>query len=177
MSRPMITPGVEVSGAVVLAVVNMMGAFRSLALDVLEKNQISEPRPNRWYNLKDWLASFDSILADVGPNTLSQIGRQLAGTAPIPHHIDNLQDAFAALDGAYHSQHRGGEIGHYLYISTGKRSGTMISTTVYPPEFDQGLLTALAMRFEPDGLIDIRPDPDSESRRSGGDSCTFLISW
>lgn len=178
MNRGPIDPNIKVHGAVVVAVVDVMGAFRSVALGILEKNGIVNPSVGRWYSLKQWLASFDSIVHDVGPNTLHQIGRQVAGTAPIPPHIDSLQKAYNELDNAYYSQHRGGDIGHYHYISTGERSGTMISTTAYPMEFDRGILAALASRFEPHSLVDIRLDPQSESRAGGsGSSCTFLIAW
>lgn len=177
MKRLPVDPNVEVRGAVVLAVVEVMGAFRSVALDILAKNEIPEPKPLAWYSLQCWLDSFDSIIKDVGPNTLHQIGRQVSSTAPIPPTITTLQQAYSELDGAYYSQHRGGDIGHYHYISTGKRSGTMISTTVYPTEFDRGILMALAHRFEPDSLVDIQLDPNSETRQDGGTSCTFLIAW
>ncbi len=177
MIRHPVDPKVEVSGTVVNAVIEVMGAFRSVALGILAKNNIVDPKPHLWYNLRDWLASFDTIIADVGPNTLHQIGRQVSGSAPIPPQIDTLQKVYGALDDAYYSQHRGGDIGHYHYISTGRRSGTMISTTAYPTEFDRGILTALAERFEPQSLVDIQLDELSETRQRGGDSCTFLISW
>ena len=177
MTRHPVDPKIEVSGAVVLAVVEVMGAFQSVAVSILEKNHIVDPKPYRWYNLRDWLASFDTIIAEVGPNTLLQIGRQVAGTAPIPPHIDSLQKVYSSLDDAYHSQHRGGDIGHYHYISTAELAGTMISTTVYPTAFDRGILSALAERFEPLSLVDIQLDEQSETRLRGGDSCTFLISW
>ena len=177
MTRYPVDPKVEVSGAVVVAVVEVMGAFRSVALSILAKNNIVDPKPHLWYNLRDWLASFDTIIAEVGPNTLHQIGRQVSGTAPIPPDMDSLQKVYSNLDEAYYSQHRGGDIGHYHYISTGERTGTMISTTAYPTEFDRGILTALAERFEPLSLVDIQLDEMSETRLKGGDSCTFLISW
>ena len=177
VTRHPVDPSIEVCGAVVLAVVEVMGAFRSVALDILAKNDIVDPQPHYWYNLRSWLASFDTIITEVGPNTLHQVGRRVSGTAPIPPHIDSLHKAYSALDDAYYSQHRGGDIGHYHYISTGERAGTMISTTAYPTEFDRGILAALAERFEPHSLVDIELDENSESRMRGGESCTFLISW
>lgn len=177
VTRHPVDPKIEVAGGVVVAVVDVMGAFRSVALEILAKNGIVDPKPFRWYNLKDWLASFDTIIKEVGPNTLHQVGRQVSGTAPIPLEIDSLHKAYSSLDEAYYSQHRGGEIGHYHYISTAEKAGTMISTTPYPTEFDRGILMALAARFEPHSLVDIQLDEQSESRLHGGDSCTFLISW
>ena len=74
MKRFEIPPNVEVNGAIVLAVVEVMGAFRSVAMRILEKNGIVNPHPDQWYPLRSWLDSFDTIIRDVGPNTLHMIG-------------------------------------------------------------------------------------------------------
>lgn len=178
MKRFEIPPQVEVSGRIVLAVVEVMGAFRSVAMRILEKNGIVEPKPDHWYPLRSWLSSFDTIVRDVGPNTLHQIGRHVAMTGEIPPQLGSLHEAFGALDESYYAQHRGGgDIGHYHYIGTGERSGTMVCTTPYPSEFDRGVMTALAERFEPVSLVDVQLDPASESRNTGGLSCTYLIKW
>ena len=177
MKRFEIPPHIEVSGRIVLAVVGVMGAFRSVALRVLEQNGIVDPQPVRWYPLRSWLASFDTIVRDVGPNTLHQIGRHVAATGEVPQDLHSLHDAFSLLDEAYYSQHRGGDIGHFHYIGSGERSGTMVSSTPYPSDFDRGVITSLAERFEPGSLVDVRLDGTAESRRSGGLSCTYLIRW
>ncbi|MEM1178085.1 MAG: hypothetical protein AAGM22_07070 [Acidobacteriota bacterium] len=178
MKRFEVPPQVEVSGMVVLAVVDVMGAFRSVALRILEKNGIKDPQPDQWFPLRAWLSSFDTIVRDVGPNTLHQIGRHVASSGEIPPELSTLHDVFYALDESYYSQHRGGgDIGHYHYIGTGERSGTMVCTTPYPSDFDRGVITALAERFEPVSLVDVRLDESSEARTDGGLSCTYLISW
>lgn len=177
MNRFRVAPEVQVSGGVVLAVVEVMGAFRSVALRILDKNGISDPQPDGWYGLRDWLSSFDTIIKEVGPNTLHMIGRHVASTAPMPPVATNLDMALSMLDEAYHSQHRNGDIGHYHYIPSGEHSGTMVCSTPYPSDFDRGVIMALAERLEPDRFVDVHLDPKAESRKSGGESCTFLISW
>ncbi|MEM8930928.1 MAG: hypothetical protein AAGE94_07125 [Acidobacteriota bacterium] len=177
MHRDQISPNVEVRGAIVLAVVEVMRAFRSVALRVLAKNGIVDPQPDHWYSLKDWIASFDTIVKDVGPNTLHQIGRHVSGTAPIPPNIDNVQDALSLLDEQYLSQHRGGDVGHYHYFHTGERTATIISSTPYPSDFDRGVITSLIERFENDSLLHVDLDPKSETRKNGATSCTFLVQW
>jgi hypothetical protein len=171
------TKDVEVMGGVVLAMVNVMGAFRAVALRILEKNGIKDPLPNRWYSHAAFLAAFNDIAEEVGTNTLYQIGRQIAMQGQVPPNVDGADQALRALDTAYHSQHRGGAIGHYTYISTGKNSGTLIATTPNHSDFDRGLLQALVERQEPNGLVDVRLDPRAETRKKGGSSCTYLITW
>lgn len=177
MNREQIPPHVEVRGSIVLAVVEVMRAFRSVALRVLEKNGIVDPQPDEWYSLRDWIASFDTIVQDVGPNTLHQIGRFVSGSAPIPPEIDGIQTALAHLDEQYRSQHRGGDVGHYHYFETGERSATIVASTPYPSDFDRGVIASLVERFEPDGLVHVDLDPNSETRKDGGTSCTFLVYW
>lgn len=177
MNRFRVAPEVEVSGSVVLAVVEVMGAFRSVALGILAKNGIVEPQPDQWYSLRDWLASFDTIIQEVGPNTLHMVGRHVASTAPMPPDVDSLQAALPRLDDAYHSQHRGGDIGHFHYIPSGERTGTMICSTPYPSDFDRGVITALVERLEPDAVVDVHLDSRAATRKKNGQSCTFLIAW
>lgn len=170
-------PAVEVSGSVVLSMVKVMGAFQSVALRVLAKNGIVEPRADRWYSHQDFLNSFKTLIEEVGPNTVLQIGRQIAQQGKIPPDIHTPEEALQALDLAYYSQHRGGEVGHYTFISTGERSGTMICTTPNPSDFDRGLLQTLVEQLAPGRLVEVALDPRAESRTRGGKSCTFLISW
>ncbi len=171
------SPSAEVSGSVVLAMVKVMGAFQSVALRILAKNGIVDPREDRWYSHQAFLNSFKTIIEEVGPNTVQQIGRQIALQGRIPPEIGNPEDALQALDVAYYSQHRGGDVGHYTYIPTGERSGTMISTTPNQSDFDRGLLQALVEQLSPGSLVEVTLDPRAESRKRGGKSCTFLISW
>ncbi|MCG8455307.1 MAG: DUF2378 family protein [Holophagales bacterium] len=177
MNRFKVAPEVEVTGAVVLAVVDVMGAFGSVARRILAENGIADPLPDRWYPLRSWLASFDTIVKDVGPNTLHMIGRHVAATAPVPPHVNTPELALITLDDAYHSQHKGGDVGHFHYIPSGERSGTMVSSTPYPSDFDRGVIMALAERLAPERYADVRLDASAESRKDGGETCTFLISW
>lgn len=177
MSSSPSQPQVEVTGGVVLAMVHVMGAFKSVALRILAKNGIVDPKPDRWYSHRAYLNSFKSIVEEVGPNTLLQIGRQIAQQGDIPPDITSPEQALQMLDASYYTQHRGGDVGHYTFISTGERSGTMICTTPNQSDFDRGLLQALVERLAPGRLVEVTLDERAESRKRGGASCTFLISW
>lgn len=177
MSSYQSSPGVEVTGAVVLSMVSVMGAFKSVALRILAKNGIVDPQPDRWYPHQAFLNSFKTLVEEVGPNTVGQIGRLIAMQGEIPPMISSPDQALQMLDMNYYSQHRGGDVGHYTYISTGERSGTMISTTPNQSEFDRGLLQSLVERLAPGCLVEVTLDEKAETRKRGGKSCTFLISW
>lgn len=158
--------------------VNVMGAFKSVALRILAKHGITDPKADSWYRQKDFLDAVRSIVQEVGPTTLYQIGRQIAAQGQIPPGVNDVHFIMSSLDDAYYSQHRGAaDLGHYHYFQSGERSGTMVCSTPNPSDFDRGLLHALIEKIAPDGLVDVHLDPASESRKTGGKSCTFLMSW
>ena len=169
---------VEVRGSVVLSFVNVMGAFRSIALGILEDHGIVNPQPHLWYSLQSWLDSFATISDKIGPNTLFQVGRQIPLEGHYPPTIDSIERAFEELDMAYKNSHRGGEVGFYRFESTGLRSGKISTFTPYPCEFDRGLVHSLAHRFEPpDSFIDLQHDDKGPCKKSGADYCVHFVSW
>lgn len=177
MNKQDVSDSVEVSGRVVLALVNVMGAFRNLSLGILREAGIERPEEAEWYPLRSFLAAFDGMMEKIGPNTLSAVGRQIVAQAPFPPEVDSPTKALLSLDHAYRSEHRGGEVGHYEFTPRDGASGTMISTSPYPENFDRGLIRALVEKFEPDGLIDVHLDERPASRGRGPDTRTYSVSW
>ena len=172
------SPEVEVRGDAVLSLVNVMGAFKSISLNVLRDNGIVDPQPNGWYSQQAWLDSFMAIAEKVGPNTLYQAGRQIPAQHKFPPGIDSLETVLADLDQAYRMAHRGGEVGHYHFQILGLNSGQMTCDNPYPCDFDRGIISALAERFEPPGaLVDVRHEEDAPCKKQGADSCIYSISW
>ena len=172
-----ISPNVEVLGEVVLSLVNVMGAFKGISLDILKENGIVDPQPDEWYSQQAWLDSFKVIADKVGPNTLYQVGRQIPQQYYFPPGVDSIESVLSDLDDAYRKSHRGGEIGHYRFKMVGLNVGQMECDNPYPCDFDRGIITALAERFEPEGsLVDVRQE-DSPCKKQGDDSSVYTISW
>ena len=172
------TPGVEVLGEVVLSFVNVMGAFKRIALDILRSNGIDDPQPGAWVSQQAWLDAFAAIADKVGPNTLYQIGRQIPQQYIFPAGVDSIESVLADLDDAYRKSHRGGEVGHYEFRILGMRTGQMTCQSPYPCDFDRGIIGALAERFEPEGsLVDVRHEDDAPCKKDGAESCVFTITW
>ncbi|MEM7350540.1 MAG: hypothetical protein AAF657_07025 [Acidobacteriota bacterium] len=172
------SPRVEVLGEVVLSLVNVMGAFKRLALGILAEHDIHDPQPDQWYSQQAWLDSFRKISEEIGPNTLYQIGRQIPQQHYFPPGVDSIESVLGDLDGAYRNAHRGGEVGHYNFQLIGMQSGKMTCDNPYPCDFDRGIIQALADRFEPEGsLVDVRHDDSAPCKKQGDDSCTYIINW
>jgi len=171
-------PGVEVSGAAVLSVVEGMGGFRVMALQILAQHGIIHPQSGKWYSQQAWLDAFRQIAERVGPATLRAIGNKIPETALWPPNITTVEDALESIDVAYHMNHRGGEIGHYHFQKTGERSGKVVCHNPYPCNFDLGIIEATAKRFVPPGITpSVRHDNTQPCRQKGDDSCTYVVTW
>lgn len=173
-----INPKVEVSGAAVLSVVQGMETFRKAALDILAKHGIADPKKEGWYLQQSWLDAFQEISEKIGPATLRRIGSKIPETANWPPEIKTIEDALASIDVAYHMNHRGGEIGHYRFEITGKRSSQFLCDNPYPCDFDCGIIRATVKRFGgKDAMPVVKHDDTHPCRQKGGESCTYLVSW
>ena len=171
-------PNVEVNGETVLSVVDAMGSFKGVGLGILAEHGLENVQPRQWYPQQAWLDAFQTIANKVGVATLAAIGKAIPDNAKWPPQVDTLEKALASIDVAYHLNHRGGEIGSYKFESTGPKSGKMICRNPYPSEFDQGLISATARKFAPNGTFPaVKLDATAPTRKKGADSCTYLITW
>ena len=169
---------VEVNGETVLSIVDGMGSMKTMAIGILEKNGIKEPKPGQWFKQQAWLDAFKQISDSVGPNTLSQIGQKIPENAQFPPVIDTIEKALSAIDVAYHMNHRGGEIGKYKYAPDGPNKATMECANPYPCDFDRGIIVAMARRFAPKGAaVRVTHDDDKPCRKKGDESCTYHVAW
>lgn len=172
------SPDVEVNGQTVLSIVDGMGSFTMSANNILMQNGISDPKPGQWYLQQNWLNAFKEISDKLGPKTLLQIGKKIPENADFPPQIDDIEKALAAIDVAYHMNHRNGEIGHYNYEKTGPNSARIVCNNPYPCEFDRGIIMAMAQRFAPqDSHVKVEHDGSQPCRVNGAETCTYLITW
>jgi len=166
--------GVEVNGETVLSVVNG-SPIKEMALKILAKNGIDNPKPGEWYSQQAWLDSFREISQRIGEGTLRTIGMAIPKNAKFPPEINNTHAALASIDVAYHMNHRKGEIGNYKYINTGEKSARIVCRNPYPCSFDIGIITTMARRFTPSAVVE--HEKSQPCRKNGADSCTYNIVW
>jgi hypothetical protein len=173
------SPNVEVNGETVYAIVDGMGAFRSVAMQILQENGIGDLKPGIWYPQQKWLDAFKKISDALGENTLFNIGLKIPENAIFPKEIETIEDALRSIDIAYHLNHRNGDIGEYRFQSIGPKTAKLFCPNPYPCAFDRGIITAMAKRFKPkeSALVNVKHEDSAPCRMKGADSCTYLVNW
>lgn len=110
--------------------------------------------------------------------------------AVFPPTVTDIHSALRCVDIAYHMNHSvhgeamfspsTGEvregIGHYGYArAPEKKLITIDSTTPYPCAFDQGIIIAMAQRFQPTATL--THDTSKPCRKRGGASRAYHVTW
>ncbi len=198
MQYKVFEPGVEVSGASLGAIVEGFKKYPTVAMKYLSKFGLVKSAPGKqqevdksgWYPLEDWLAAYEGIANEIGVNSLYGIGKSIPEAAVFPPFVKDIHSAIASIDVAYHMNHRKhGEvmfnpetgqmlegIGHYKYQPVANENRIVcVCENPYPCDFDRGLVTAMANRFEP--LARTAHDNEAPCRKNGADSCTYVVWW
>lgn len=192
-------PGILVYGVSINAIVEAFKLFPSIALKRLATHGIGGVRQRggeieidteAWYPQQSWLDAFKDIAQSVGNQALFQIGQHVPKHAVFPPHVTDIKGGIASIDVAYHMNHKkAGQvmfdpatgkmiegIGHYGFEPSPDRNQIVsVCKNPYPCNFDHGILTAIARRFEKRAIVE--HDARAECRQKDGDSCTYVITW
>ena len=166
--------GVEVNGQTILSFLKAAHSHRDTIVRILTDNRIADPRPGQWYPQQAWLNAFRAIAEEIGPEALYDIGRKIPHAADWPDEIDSLEKALTSIDTAYHMNHKGGAIGHYLFEKKSEGSGLMVCSEPYPCDFDRGIIEAVASQFSANFKLEHR---DDTCRKNGDACCVYQLFW
>ncbi len=191
-------PDIEVNGQTVLSTVEGLSLLRKKALELLHSAHIGKADaggairidPAGWYSQEAWLGVFEQISREVGDRTLFNIGLKIPENASFPPWVADIESAIRAIDVAYHMNHRKHGrvmfdpqtqrmeegIGHYGFERLpAERRIFCVCDNPYPCDFDFGLITAMARKFEPKaGVVHDMTQP---CRKRGSSSCTYVVRW
>jgi hypothetical protein len=193
-----IEQGIEASGASIGAFVEAFKLFPSVISRKLTRHGIGKTvgkndvdvDPNAWYPQEAWLAAWEEIAGEIGPRACYQIGRHLPKHAPFPPSVTDIYSGIASVDIAYHLNHRKrgkpmfdmatgtkmSGIGNYGFQSApGERKIVSTCDNPYPCDFDRGILTEIATRFQPS--VRVSHNEQGSCRKNGGNSCTYVLTW
>jgi hypothetical protein len=151
---PAKTAAATVSGGNILSMLAAMGPFRRRGEQLLAECGISKVAVNGWYSLPAYVSALEAIERTFGPNTLFMVGKQIPNHIQLPPGLDNFEAVFGSFGPAFDLNHRGvGPAGGIVCTLAGDRTGTIVSGTPYPCDFDRGVIqgffnTLLSTRVE-----------------------------
>lgn len=170
--------GVEVNGQTVLSIVNAFPEFlRAMGFEILGNHNINKPEHDNWYSQKDWLEAFKEVSMKFGENTLFEIGKAIPENAQFPPEIDSIDKAMAAIDVAYHMNHRNGDIGFYKLVEFDEANKKIIMhcQNPYPCDFDRGIITAMGRKFKTG--VEVVRDTSKPSRKDGAEDSWYIVTY
>ncbi|MFK7952340.1 MAG: hypothetical protein AB8B73_05805 [Ekhidna sp.] len=171
-----------------------LGALSKSKKEALIEKYGLQTNEGAWNDLQSLLNAMKEISDSIGEMNLFMIGKEVIEGAAFPP-MDGLESALRSIDVAYHMNHRkngkamfdpsNGQmtegIGHYELTKFDATSKTaeMVCHTPYPSKFEEGLILQIVRMFKPEGSLMPKVALDSlkETRRKGGESCTFKINW
>jgi hypothetical protein len=196
MQPPGPLAGIEANTTGVRVLMAGFDLFPSLVKKLLVEKGIVEKSADgkfllqeRWFPLESWLAVYDAIYREIGPNVLFTLGTHILENPKFPAWVRDIDTALESIDIAYHKSHRRNGvimydqatsrmsegIGHYKPRRTpGQQRIEVVCDNPYPCEVDHGIVTQMAKKFEPKARIEHAP---GSCRRKGGTQCTYVVTW
>jgi hypothetical protein len=190
-------PGIENSGESLGAILEGFREFPSIALKYLHKHgfvkeakSLDEIDRTKWYSQQSWLSALEAITTEIGTNSLYKVGRRMPENAILPPNITDVFSALAGVDFAYHMNHRkNGQvmfdpqtgmmlegIGHFHFKPAPESNQIVMQCeTPYPCDFERGIVSGFATRFQPDAKT--VHDAEAPCRKKGANSCTYVVWW
>lgn len=191
-------PDIEVNGQTVWSIVDGFISKRTPSrvladegIGTLNAEGLVEIDKSHWYPQDAWLRAFEKISTTLGDHVLFSIGKRVPENATFPPWVVDIVSAIKSVDIAYHLNHRkAGKvmfdtrdgamiegIGHYGFQPAAAPARLIVSEchNPYPCDFDLGILTAMARRFQP--LATVSHADAKHCRKAGGESCTYHVKW
>lgn len=188
---------IQVNGRTVFSVVDAFSVMRRIPARMLLAEGIGLPEgrdgiridPDAWYDHAAWLRTFRRISLEIGVNALQQIGLKIPANAEFPPDVDTIGPALRSIDVAYHLNHRRDGrpmfemdtgamtegIGHYhCDVDDGLRRARLRCDNPYPCDFDMGIVTCIARRFEFGATVD---HERTGCRNTGAAACDYVVRW
>ncbi len=179
MASNITTTGIMVQGETARMVIDGLGELKKKARHILSEYGLERPRPDRWYSHEDLAKLLREVATHGGPFTLYNAGTYVADTMRFPPQVDSMDQALRWLGSAHETAHRGEELGAYTVEGTEMGSVTVISSSLYPCDFDRGLIETTARRFRPaqSRRVSLMHYESSPCRESGGEYCMYSVKW
>ncbi len=172
--------GAKVLGPVVIGTVEALGIYKDTGYGILADCGVVDPEMDQLYPLQVLCDFFQKVETQLGPASLTTMGRNVAKAVPVPPGINSPETALISLGKSYHLNHSNVPKNEgWKYEKTGPASARMVCNAPYPDDFCRGIVDGFVRRFKPAGKGTVRTEIDKTKprRNTGGKSVTVLARW
>lgn len=162
------------------------GPFAPHIISYFKEYGIDNILENEYINLNILFNVFRKISFQFGTNFLFNIGKTLSISINfLNKKFNNLKDLIDALNDEYHQHHyilsldnnsKKKILGDYSLINIDKNQIHLKSSSLYPCEFDKGLLYKVCLYFYPN-LHQLNIEHFSKCKNLGSNYCDYLIKF
>ncbi|MBO9701933.1 MAG: hypothetical protein J7604_17120 [Sporocytophaga sp.] len=181
---------IQTSGDGLQAFIEGLGSQREMGIEILSKYGIHNPQSGQWYSLEGYLKALEELEKIIGGTALYSVGEKIPKNAIFPPEVDSIEKALSTLNIGFHMNHSldgksmmfnpangtfEGGIGNYIYKQIKEGEAEITVDNAYPTSFDEGLIFAVAQRFNTASFVSLVDDQSSRSK--GGEKDVYRIQW
>ena len=149
---------------------------------VLDKLEIKEIDPEKWYPQQLWMDIFNELAAKkLKLSTFVDLGMRVIELTRYPEEVKNIPFVDFMVGGAnqtHSHNHRGGDAGDYDVSLVADNHIVVKARVPYPDDFVYGCFYQLTKQFKPEGsTFSVKYDPNLKKRENGGERTVINITW
>ena len=179
MSRITCGPDTEVIGQIMLLYIDNLQAAHIFLL--LEKYNLTDIQPDKWYRLKPWLDVINELSTQPGfTSNMVAVGLKVAEHAIASPEMAGvtLGQMLEAWNTQFHAIHRHGEIGCVVTEKVHDKYYRTIHRHIYPDDLNYGLGYGFAHVCLPPGTnFTVWYENDDQRLDKGGEETVICVSW
>lgn len=137
----------------------------------------AQPQPGVWYSMQAWLNVLSTLETSYGEQTVYAAGLQIVHHSLWPATVKTLAEALQTLEEVRQANMRGNYMGYYRLEEHGPRAVRVVCSNPSPNAFDHGLLTGLARKFRPPGVVQVRVTKEETPADFPATLKWFRVSW
>jgi hypothetical protein len=165
----------ETSGREILFILENMGTYQKLGEMLVKKNGIFVTSREQWFPLKKWVNALKQIVDVMGPNSLHTLGKRCGSKLEFPEDVQYVGTSMSYLKELYKKNYKLEDDHHILTFLTDTKL-KIESVSVYPCEYESGLLESILMDFST-GDCKIYHEPSDACRKKGKLACSYILEW
>ncbi|MBN1565662.1 MAG: hypothetical protein JXA10_17585 [Anaerolineae bacterium] len=172
-------PDTEILGQVILDFESAIG-YEKFG-PILEKHQLTDLEPTRWYSGQRWVDVLNEIedLQGISMLDFVSLGIQQMALVDWPPEFQEMSitDILLTLDEAYHQNYRGTDVGGIAAQVVADQHVALTIRSFEPDDLWYGNIYGLMRQFAPGREFTVYYDKDKSRRDMGGEHTVIHATW